>query len=268
MQTIDLVKVDHGQKFGKKCEHIKPNITESCLLREGGEFIGAYIKDASSLSDRLAKLMSLANSEFLSDRVPKSTLKRSDTLQTAKRFGISYAEAEKISTTQYSTIVGSVPKKAHMRRSYHNRSSVHLANTAQTFIKAMLMASNELERVMRILLPDAVKIHSDAVSGIEEKWRFGNLFTSSISNFNISAPFHMDRANLKGTMNAIYTKRLNSTGGCLYVPDYDACFEQPDGSLLIYPAWRNLHGVTPITATHDGGYRNSLVFYALKAFLK
>jgi len=37
--------------------------------------------------------------------------------------------------------------------------------------------------------------------------------------------------------------------------------------MLVYPAWRNVHGVTPITATHDGGYRNSLVFYPLKAFL-
>jgi len=37
-------------------------------------------------------------------------------------------------------------------------------------------------------------------------------------------------------------------------------------SMLVYPAWRNLHGVTPITPTHDGGYRNSLIFYPLKAF--
>lgn len=39
-----------------------------------------------------------------------------------------------------------------------------------------------------------------------------------------------------------------------------------DYSILVYPAWRNVHGVTPIIPTHEGGYRNSLVFYPLKAF--
>jgi hypothetical protein len=33
------------------------------------------------------------------------------------------------------------------------------------------------------------------------------------------------------------------------------------------PAWENVHGVTPIIPTFDGGYRNSLVFYPLKAFV-
>ena len=40
-----------------------------------------------------------------------------------------------------------------------------------------------------------------------------------------------------------------------------------DYSILVYPAWRNIHGVTPIIPTHNGGYRNSLVFYPLKAFV-
>lgn len=268
MQTIDLVKVEHGRKAGEKCEYIKPNVTESCLLRDNGELIGAYIKDASALSPKLANLMDIANNEFLSNRVPKSMLKRSDIMQMAKERNISYAEAVKIGTAQYSTIIGSIPKKPHMRRTYHNRSGVHAVKTAQTFVKAMLMASNELEGVMGGLLPEAVKTHSEAVSGVDERWRFGNLFTSSISNFNISAPFHRDRANVKGTLNAIYTHRHNADGGCLYVPAYDACFEQPTGSLLLYPAWRNDHAVTPIVPTHDGGYRNSLVFYALAGFLK
>ena len=48
--------------------------------------------------------------------------------------------------------------------------------------------------------------------------------------------------------------------------DYDACFNQTDNSLLVYPAWRNRHGVTPIVPTHQGGYRNSHVWYALDSF--
>jgi hypothetical protein len=42
--------------------------------------------------------------------------------------------------------------------------------------------------------------------------------------------------------------------------------DSSDNSMLVYPAWRNVHGVTPIVPTHEGGYRNSLVFYPLKAF--
>jgi hypothetical protein len=104
-------------------------------------------------------------------------------------------------------------------------------------------------------------------SEMDDKWKLGNMFTSSISNYNISAPFHRDTGNIKNTVNVIITKRKNSTGGNLHIPDYNATVDQCDGSMLVYPAWRNVHGVTPIHATHDGGYRNSLVFYPLKAFM-
>jgi hypothetical protein len=100
-----------------------------------------------------------------------------------------------------------------------------------------------------------------------KEWRFGNLYTSSISNYNISAPYHRDNANAKNTVNIILTKRLNSKGGCLNVPDYGVTFEQADNSMLVYPAWMNVHGVTPIIKTHESGYRNSFIFYPLKAFL-
>ena len=97
-------------------------------------------------------------------------------------------------------------------------------------------------------------------------YRFGNLFTSSISNLNISAPFHQDRGNLKDTVNVIMTKRKGTKGGSLSVPDYDEVFEQSDNSILVYPAWRNVHGVTPIKQIHEDGYRNSLIFYPIKKF--
>ena len=39
-----------------------------------------------------------------------------------------------------------------------------------------------------------------------------------------------------------------------------------DESLLVYPAWRNLHGVTKIIQHNKEAYRNSLIFYTLKYF--
>lgn len=267
MQTIDLVKVEHSRKTGERCEYIEPNVTESCYLRDGDEIIGVYLEDASELFPRLANLMAISNREFLSDNVPKSMLKRADVIQKKWAQGITHKQAMAIGTIQYSAIIGSVPKRKLMRRDYHNRSSVHAVKSAQTFIKAMLLASHEIDKAMESLLPVQHEAHKDAVSRVNDEWKFGNLFTSSISNFNISAPFHRDQANIKQTLNAIYTHRHNSEGGCLYVPDYDACFKMPSGSLLFYPAWRNVHAVTPIKPTHKGGYRNSLVFYAVGGFL-
>jgi hypothetical protein len=67
-------------------------------------------------------------------------------------------------------------------------------------------------------------------------------------------------------VNVIICKKHNSKGGDLHVPDYNATIGQQDNSILVYPAWRNVHGVTPIIPIHKDGYRNSLIFYPLKAF--
>ena len=176
------------------------------------------------------------------------------------------AEGEGVS--QYSTILGSVKPNAFVGRKYPTISSVHLEQKANTFIKAMLGSAYESEELMKEILPDQYKKQKDILLETPKKYRFGNLFTSSISNFNISAPFHRDTGNLKNCANVIITKRNNSKGGNLYVPDFDACFDQCDNSILVYPAWKNVHGVTPIEPTHEGGYRNSLVFYPLNGFQK
>jgi hypothetical protein len=101
---------------------------------------------------------------------------------------------------------------------------------------------------------------------VPPKFRFGRLFTSSISNFNIPAPFHRDAGNLEGCVNVIIAKKHNAKGGNTTVPDYNATVDSRDNSMLVYPAWRNVHGVTPIIPLTGDGYRNSLVFYPLKAF--
>jgi hypothetical protein len=153
-----------------------------------------------------------------------------------------------------------------MGRPYPNLSILHRDKKAQTFIKAMWASCLEAENIIKKLTPHIYEKQMELFEDIKKEWRFGNMYTSSISNFNISAPFHRDTGNLKGTVNVILTKRKNSFGGCLNVPDYNATFEQADNSMLVYPAWRNVHGVTPIKPIAEGGYRNSLIFYPLKAF--
>ena len=170
---------------------------------------------------------------------------------------------------QYSTIIGSIVPKPHMRRPYPSISSVHNVSSAQTFIKAMLLLCRQSEELIKKLTPHIFEKQKQVIEeNVPEKWRLGRLFTSSISNYNIPAPFHRDNANLKNCVNVILAKKLNATGGNTTVPDYGATVNSSNNSLLVYPAWRNVHGVTPIVPTHEGGYRNSLVFYPLSGFQK
>lgn len=265
MKTVQLVKKEHNVKIGDNCEYYEPNITTDCILMEGGEVVGFYISDIEKYSPKLSKLLAVANSEFRSDNVPKSLMTRSAAVMDGyEKYG---KRGEENLVEQYSTILGSVAPRPMMRRPYATISSVHKAKTAQTFVKAMLATALESEKVIQQIAPSIYEKQVEVFKDIKEEWRFGNLFTSSISNFNIAAPFHRDTGNIVGSVNVILTKRNNSKGGSLNVPDYGATFEQADNSMLVYPAWRNVHGVTPIIPIAEGGYRNSLVFYPLKAFV-
>jgi len=253
MKTIELQKVDHNVKIGDKPKELAPSLFEDSIFVEDGKEIGFYI---AQIPERLQKLVDVADAELNSSRVPKSEMKRSS--------GFANEEND---VRQYSCIIGSIPPKPHMRRPYASKSSVHSVKSASQFVKAMTMAGREALGIVESVSKSLYQTHKEAVeSRVPEKWRFADLFTSSISNFNIAAPIHQDNLNVKGALNVIITKRRNSTGGNLYVPDYDVTLNSADNSLLVYPAWRNMHGVTPIVPTHKGGYRNSLVWYALDAF--
>lgn len=267
MKKIELTPVEHNVKIGKECPYFKPNITEDCFLESDGEIIGFYIKDVSKYSEKLKLLMLIANKEFNSDNVHKTLLERSDVLKHQQaNLSMTRKQARALGTSQMSVILGSIPPKPQFKRPYPNISQVHRDKKAKTFIKAMWGACIEAEQIIKELTPNIYNNQIDLLEDVKKEWRFGNLFTSSISNYNISAPYHKDTGNIKGAVNIILTKRNNANGGCLNVPEYNATFEQADNSMLVYPAWRNVHGVTPIVPTSDGGYRNSLIFYPLKAF--
>jgi hypothetical protein len=267
MKTIKLQQVEHNIKIGKQCPYIEPNVKDDCFLEVDGEIIGFYINDVSKYSVKLKQLIEIADKEFRSSNVKKSKMDRSD-VYAAKRKNpnLTRSQARELGTSQMSAILGSTPARPQMGRPYPNLSILHRDKKAQTFIKAMWGACLEAEKIIANLTPDIHQNQVDLFNDVNKKWKFGNIYTSSISNYNISAPFHRDTGNIKGSVNIILTKRNSSKGGCLNVPDYNATFEQADNSMLVYPAWRNVHGVTPIQPTSEGGYRNTLIFYALKAF--
>lgn len=253
MKKLDLVQVEHFRKIGEDCEYIEPNVIEDSIFYYEGKAVGFYM---SKMPEKMCKLADLANAELRSNNVPKSTMKRSS--------GFTKGENDVL---QYSTILGGVPPKPHMKRPYPTISSVHSVKSAQTFIKAMLLLAKESELLIKDIMPEQYELQVELFKNVPDKWKFANLFTSSISNYNISAPFHRDAGNIVGAVNVIICKKHNSKGGDLHIPDYNATIGQKDNSILVYPAWRNMHGVTPIIPTHEGGYRNSLVFYPLKAFV-
>jgi hypothetical protein len=253
MKTIELIKLEHTVKIGDRCGDIEPNITEDTIFMYEGEPVGFYLKE---ITGKLRQYIEIANAELLTDRVPKSEMRRSS--------GLRDKEAE---VKQYSTIIGSCPPKPHMKRPYPAISSVHQVKTASTFVKAMLLACKEAEDKINEITPTIFERQLQIITDkVPPQFRFGRLFTSSISNFNIPAPFHRDAGNLEGCVNVIIAKKSHARGGNTTVPDYGATMDSSDNSMLVYPAWRNVHGVTPIIPLKEGGYRNSLVFYPLKAF--
>ncbi|WP_292901889.1 hypothetical protein [Nonlabens sp.] len=262
MKRINLNKLEHSVKIGDQCPAFEPNVTEDCIFYADDEPIGFFMRQ---MPKKMCKLADLADKEFRSENVPKSLMDRTSSIKGKFKHT---ATNKGQGVEQYSVILGSVPPKPMVRRPYPSRSSVHSVKTAQTFIKAMLLLAKESEKLIKEILPEQHEKQVELFKDVSEKWRFGNLFTSSISNYNIPAPFHRDTGNIKGAVNVIICKKHNSKGGDLHVPDYNATIGQQDNSILVYPAWRNVHGVTPIIPTHEGGYRNSLVFYALKAFKK
>ena len=266
MKTLILESKKHKHKIGNRCPNITPNVTEDTLFVENGEVIGFYKKN---LKGKLKKLLKLIDLEFRSKNVPKSLLERSDVFTAVYKKGLTRKQAKATQTIQMSTILGSMLPKPHMRRPYPCTSAVHQNNKANNFIKAMIMASKESETYFKKYAPEVYKEFKNMVDmEVPEKWRFGNIFTGSISNYNISAPFHQDNSNLNGGVNVILTTRNNATGGCLNVPEYDITIEMEDNSMCVYPAWRNMHGVTPIQTYDDRSYRNTHIFYALKGFNK
>jgi len=269
MKRVDLIKIEHNRVIGGVCEYIEPNITEDCIFFADNEPVGFYL---TKMPEKMCKLADLANAEFLSDRVPKQEMIRTNFKEIKDEHGkiIGYTDRQKLNggevVKQMSSIIGSTAPKPHLGRNYPSRHSNHSVKSCQTFIKAMVLLAKESELLIKTILPQQYEKQLNLFKDTKSKWKIGDLFTSSISNFNISAAFHKDGLNMEGSVNVIICKRYNSKGGDLHVPDYGATIGQQNNSILVYPAWRNVHGVTPIIPTHEGGYRNSLVFYPLKAF--
>lgn len=253
MKEVVLEKREHSYKMGDICPFFKANITEPSLFILDGKPLGFYLKE---LPDRIQTLLTIADEEFRSNRTLKTKMERG-TREQAEARGLKQVK-------QYSSLIGGTPSKEHFMRFYKGVSRNTYRESATLFATSMYALASECEEILKQYLPEQYEYQSSWVQeNVEEPYRIGSMFTSSISNFNIAAPFHQDKANLKASTNIILTRRKDCLGGCLTVPEYGATIEQADMSMLVYPAVSNMHGVTPIVARKKGGYRNSFVFYTL-----
>lgn len=264
MNKVQLEDVTNSVKIGDPVPDLEPNICEDTYFMDGEEVVGIYLRD---MGDRASKLLAVANKEFMSKRVKKTLMERKTDV--VSRWASGEWERSKYwskGVSQMATLIGSIPPKGLVRRHYAKRSAIHLSETAQTYVKAMLLLVDEVEVILKERMSKQYTLQSGHLRRCADKWRLGELFTSGISNHNIAPPYHRDVANWKEGVNVIMSKRLNAKGGNLSIPDHGVVIDQCDNSMIVYPAWRNVHGVTGIRHTHEGGYRNSHILYALSAF--
>ena len=170
MKRIDLIKISHNVKMGQECPFIEPNILEDCVFYEDGIAVGFYIK---KMPKKMCKLADLADNLLRTKDVPKSEMKRAPTDGVDEKTG---KYKYKNVVLQYSTIIGSIPPKPHMKRDYAGRSSVHGVKSAQPFIKTMLLLANESEILIKEILPEQHKAQLKLFEQVDQKWRFGNIF--------------------------------------------------------------------------------------------
>ena len=199
MDKIEMKPVHHNVKIGDQCGNKKANITEDSLFILDGEPVGFYIK---SVNGKIRQLLEISNKDFRSDNVPKSVMGRTS------------GQKNGTMVKQYSTILGSVLPRPQNRRPYPSISSVHQHKKANTFIKAMIMMIKESEGLIKKHLPKIYKKQKEVIKeNVSKNWQLSDMYTSSISNYNISAAYHRDNGNLKDTVNVIFSKRFDSVGG-------------------------------------------------------
>ena len=76
MKRLKLKQVEHDYKIADKADDIEPNVKDSCLFEdEDGTICGFFL---TKMSEKACKIADVANAEFLSKRVPKSPLFRTD----------------------------------------------------------------------------------------------------------------------------------------------------------------------------------------------
>lgn len=119
---------------------------------------------------------------------------------------------------------------------------------------------------LRTVHPEQYELQKGQLAEVNDRWKMdGGLYTSGIINYNNTLVYHLDRGNYSDSWNAMLVVREDSVGGDLVIPEYDVAVKYADGDCIWLNAGAIVHGVTPIIPQRLGGYRISIVWYALRA---
>lgn len=159
---------------------------------------------------------------------------------------------------------GMAPRRPAVKRESCRPTWMALAEPARHDVLVDLAA--RLQAQMEEFAPSAYKQAHTEAEQVPEEWRLGedSLWTSGIVNASSALPYHRDRLNFANTWAAMPVVRRHMAGGHLSIPEFGLTVECRDGWVVSFPGYRFVHGVTPMTATADGGYRFSVVYYALR----
>lgn len=118
------------------------------------------------------------------------------------------------------------------------------------------------------LFPERARADRETVNAVRDDWLLDDdgLWTSGVVNKTAILPYHRDGANLN-TWSAMPTLRHQVDGGVLHLPEYDMAFPCRDGEVAWFCGRDLVHGVTPMTVKRTGGYRFSVVYYAMKGMV-
>jgi len=190
LNIVELSKIEHDKKRGMTPGALEPNLTRSSVFTVSNQIVGFYLRE---LPADISAVLDFANKELLSDRVPKSAMNRKQCKGKDDATGRYLYDT----VTQHSCILGASPAKAHMRKHFPSISLVHKCPSAKKFVSAMIYLATKGGEIIRELAPEIYKNQKDIVEKfVKPKYRLTELYSSSISNFNIAAPYHQDMGNL------------------------------------------------------------------------
>jgi hypothetical protein len=129
---------------------------------------------------------------------------------------------------------------------------------------AVMAYATTLRAILDDVAPGIVEQAAKTMTEVTGDWKLGESeWTSGVINQSSRLPYHTDAMNFP-VWSAMPVLRRNMAGGFLSVPEYDLVVPCRDGWAVFFPGYRLVHGVTPMRPTRPGGYRFSLVYYALR----
>jgi len=194
--------------------------------------------------------------------MPERAAFRRNILQ-VKMGGPMAGQARSSGVSNTSRTFGNRPRKPMMRQ---EACMVARLADEQPDVHAHLVAYSEtMGRALGEAFPEIELADRETIQQVLPEWRLSDesLWTSGVINSESALPYHRDGNNFEA-WSAMPVIRRNVRGGHLHIPEYDMVVPCQDGYAVMFYGKGLVHGVTPMKVTAKGGYRISVVYYALR----